>query len=200
MCDSALKLDKQINAVAKISFFQLRLISKIKPFLSRKDLEKVIHAFIFSRLDYCNSLYYGVQDKSLGRLQVIQNAAARLLTGTRKYEHITPILRALHWLPVSYRIIFKILSFVFKALHGRAPPYIVDLIQTKKSKRTLRSKSLSLLEVPRTYRKMRGDRSFAAAAPRLWNGLPLYIQQCSTLGEFKQHLKTYLFTVAFELT
>ncbi len=176
----------------------MRLISKIKPFLSRKDLEKVIHAFIFSRLDYCNSLYYGVQDKSLGRLQLIQNAAARLLTGTRKYEHITPILRELHWLPVSYRIIFKIL-FVFKALHGTAPSYIVDLIQTKKSKRTLRSESLSLLEVPRTYRNLRGDRSFVAAAPRLWNGLPLYFRQCSTLREFK-HLKTYLFTVAFELT
>ncbi len=121
VCDSALKFDKQINEVIKISFFQLRLISKIKPFLSRKDLEKVIHAFIFSRLDYCNSLYYGVQYKSLDRLQLVQNSAARLLTGTRKNEHITPVLRELHWLPVSYRIDFKILLFVFKALHGTAP-------------------------------------------------------------------------------
>ncbi len=161
----------------------MRLIYKIKPFLSRKDLEKVIHAFIFSRLDTYNSLYYGVQDKSLDRLQLIQNAAARLLTGTRKNEHITPVLRELHWLPVSYRINFNILLFVCKALHGTAPPYIADLIQTKKSKRALRSESLSLLEVPRTCRKMRGDRSFVAAAPRLWNGLPLYIRQCSTLGE-----------------
>ncbi len=114
ICDSALKLAKQINAVVKMSFFQLRLISKIKPFLSRKVLEKFIHVFIFSRLDYCNSLYYGVHDKSLDRLQLIQNAAARLLTRPRKNKHITPGLRELHWLPVSYRINFKILLFVFK--------------------------------------------------------------------------------------
>ncbi len=114
----------------------MRLISKIKPFLSRKDLEKVIHAFIFSRLDYRNSLYYGVQDKSLDRLQPIQNAAASVFTGARKNEHFTPVLRELHLLPVSYRKKFKIVLFVFKALHGTAPPYINDLIQTKKSKRT----------------------------------------------------------------
>ncbi len=79
-----MKLDKQMSTVVKICFFKLRLIYKIKPFLSRKDLEKVIHAFIFSRLDTYNSPHYGVQDKSLDRLQLIQNAAARLLTGTRR--------------------------------------------------------------------------------------------------------------------
>ncbi len=76
--------------------------------------------------------------------------AARLLTGTQKNEHITPVLRELHWLPVSYRIDFKILLFVFKALHGTAPSNIADLIQAKKSKRILRSESSSLLEVTRT--------------------------------------------------
>ncbi len=83
------------------------------------------------------------------------------------------------------------LLFVFKALHGTAPPYIADLIQTQKSKRTLCSESSSLLKVPRTYRKMRGD------APRLWNDLPVYIRQCSTLGEFKKTFKNIL---AFEHT
>lgn len=84
ICDSALKFDKQINQVVKINFFQLRLVAKIKSFVTRKDLEKIVHAFIFSRLDYGNALYYGVQHKSLNRLQLVQNAAARLLTGTRK--------------------------------------------------------------------------------------------------------------------
>ncbi|XDV19494.1 hypothetical protein PO909_024959 [Leuciscus waleckii] len=168
ICDSALKFDKQIN----------------QSFVTQKDLEKIVHSFIFSRLDYGNALYYGIQHKSLNRLQLVQNVAARLLTGTRKNEHITPVLRELHWLPVFYRINFKILLFVFKALHGRAPTYIADLIQVNKPKRALRSESLNLLVVPRTQRKMRGDRSFAAAASKLWNSLPPYIRECSSLIEF----------------
>lgn len=158
----------------------------------------MVHALIFSRLDYGNALYYGVQQKSLHRLQLVQNAAARLLTGTRKFEHITPILQKLHWLPVPYRINFKILLFCFKALHGLAPTYIADLIQVHKPKRTLRSESTNLLVVPRTFRKLRGDRAFTAAAPRMWNCLPQYIRECSSINDFKGHLKTYFFALAFD--
>ncbi len=99
--DSSLKFDKQIDSVVKAIFFPLRLLAKIKPFLNRSDLEKAIHAFISSRLDYCNAFYVSVSQSSLSRLQLVQNAAARLLTNTRKREHITPILYSLHWLPVS---------------------------------------------------------------------------------------------------
>ncbi len=97
--DKAFKFDIQINSVVKSSFFHLRLLAKVKIFLSFKDFEKVIHAFIFSRLEYFNSLYIGVSQKALSRLQAVQNAAARMLTGTRKQEHITPVLFSLHWLP-----------------------------------------------------------------------------------------------------
>lgn len=173
------------------------MISKIKPFLSQKNLEKVIHAFIISRLDYCNSLYYGAQNKVLDRLQMVPNASA-MLTGTRKFDHITPVLRSLHWLPVSFRIKFKILLFVFTSLHGLAPPYIADLIQEQKPTRSLRSQSQKLLLVPRSKMKSRGDRAFAVAAPKLWNSLPLYIRESPTLGQFKTHLKTYFFTLAFD--
>lgn len=126
--DSALKFDKQINSVVRGSFFQLRAIAKLKSFLSFKDLKIVLHGFISSRIDYCNSLYMGVSQSSLSRLQLVQNAAARLLTGTRKRDHISPILASLHWLPVKYRIEFKVLLFIFKALHGLAPHYISDLL------------------------------------------------------------------------
>ena len=84
------------NSVVKSSFYHLRLLSKIKSVLSFNDFERVIHAFISTPLDYCNVLYVGVNQVSLARLQLVQNAAARLLTGARKYEHITPILESLH--------------------------------------------------------------------------------------------------------
>lgn len=111
--DNDFKLDQQINSVVKTSFYHLRLLSKIKSVLSFSDFERVIHAFISTCLDYCSALYIGVNKASLARLQLVQNAAARLLTGTRKHDHITPILASLHWLPVQFRINFKILLFVF---------------------------------------------------------------------------------------
>ncbi len=122
---SALKFDKQIKEV------ETNLKNEAF-FFTSKGLGKGHPCFIFSRLDYCNSLYYGVQYKSLDRLRLVQNVAARLSYLTQ--EHITPVLRALHWLLVSYRLDFKILLFVFKALHGIAPIYIADLVQAKKSK------------------------------------------------------------------
>ncbi len=93
-----------MNSVVKNSFYHLRSIAKLKVFLSVKDLETVIHVFISSRLDYCNSLYLGVAKSSLFCFQLVQNAAARLLTETRKREHILPVLAVLHCLPVEYHV------------------------------------------------------------------------------------------------
>ncbi|XP_028272710.1 uncharacterized protein LOC114443003, partial [Parambassis ranga] len=175
--DSNLKLDAQISAAVKASFFQLRQLAKAKPFLSRHHFEILIHAFITNRLDYCNALYYGLSQASLAQLQLVQNAAARLLTGAKKREHITPILKSLHWLPIPFRIDFKFLLFVFKSLHGLAPQYLSDMLQPHCPARSLRSADQSLLVVPKTQRIRRGDRSFSVAGPKLWNKLPLHLRQ-----------------------
>lgn len=170
----------------------------MKPFLSFKDFERVIHAFITTRLDYCNALYIGVNQASLSRLQMVQNAAARLLTGTRKREHIMPVLASLHWLPVCFRIKFKILLFVFKSLHGQAPAYIDDLLKTHTPLRSLRSADQLFLSVPRTRLKNRGDRAFSIVAPRLWNDLPMCVRVASSLDIFKSRLKTHFYSLAFK--
>uniref|UniRef100_A0A3B1J046 Reverse transcriptase domain-containing protein n=1 Tax=Astyanax mexicanus TaxID=7994 RepID=A0A3B1J046_ASTMX len=135
--DPDLKLDTQIKAVVKSSFFHLRQLAKIKSVVPKTQFETVIHAFVTTRLDYCNSLYTGVSGFSLARLQSVQNAAAWLLTGTCKYEHISPILVSLHWLPIYFRIHFKILLFTFKSLNGLAPPYLSELLHTYKPTRSL---------------------------------------------------------------
>ena len=133
----------------------------------------------------------------INKLQTIQNAAARIVTFTRKTEHITPVLRKLHWLPVQYRINFKVLLLVYKGLNGLAPAYISELLQHCTSSRSLRSSSQRLLSIPRTSLKTYGDRAFSAAGPRLWNGLPLSLRSSNTLTVFKKDLKTYLFKFAF---
>jgi hypothetical protein len=195
--DPDLKFDSQIRSVVKLSFFQLRQLAKVKPFLSRKHFETVIHAFVTTRLDYCNALYVGVSASSISRLQMVQNAAARLLMGSGKYEHISPILASLHWLPIRFRIDFKISLFTFKALNGLAPPYLAELLHPYTPARALRSADQLFLGVPKTKRKLRGDRAFAVVAPKIWNGLPLFIRQASSVSDFKSLLKCHLFSLAF---
>lgn len=156
-----------------------------------------MHAFISSRLDYCNALYTGISHHALSRLQLVQNSAARLLTGTKKRDHITPILASLHWLPVKFRIDFKILLFVFKALNGLAPPYISDLIHIYTPARALRSEGWFQLVVPKTRLKTRGDRAFSVVGPRVWNALPLHVRTAPTVECFKSRLKTHFYSLAF---
>ncbi len=133
----------------------------------------------------------------MARLQAVQNAAARLLTGTRKHEHITPILFSLKWLPVRFRIEYKLLVFVFKSLNGLAPTYLDALVKRHTS---ARSSDQQLLTIPRARLKLKGDRAFSVAAPKLWNLLPVSIRSAQTIYSFKLLLKTYILTQAFNLS
>ena len=104
--DRAMSMDKHISYVCQSTYYQLRRIAEIRRFLTRAAAENLIHALITSRLDFCNSLFAGLPSSAIKRLQAVQNAAARLLTGTRKFDHISPILHELHWLPVQKRKVF----------------------------------------------------------------------------------------------
>ena len=127
----------------------------------------------------------------MNRLQMVMNAAARLSTGTRLRDHISPVLASLHWLPVRQRVEFKTLMFTYKALNGLAPDYITELLQYTATSRPLRSSDQRLLHVPRSNLVSRGDRAFAVAAPQLWNALPLDIKTAPDLASFKKDLKTH---------
>ena len=151
--DKCLDMDDNVKNICKLAYFQLRQIRSIQPVLSRVALERVIHAFITSRLDYCNSLLCGISEQQLTKLQRLQIVAARILTGTKKRDHITPVLKALHWLPVKYRIQYKVLLLVFRTRIGQAPPYMNEMLQEKTCSRALRSSDASLLHVAKTRTK-----------------------------------------------
>ncbi len=142
-----------VKAVTKSAYYHLKNIARIRCFVSSQDLEKLVHAFITSRVDYCNGLLTGLPKKTIRQLQLIQNAAARILTRTRKSEHITPVLMSLHWLPVTFRIDFIVLLLVYKSLNGLGPKCIADMLTEYKPNRPLRSLGSSQLEIPRVHTK-----------------------------------------------
>ena len=133
----------------------------------------------------------------ISRLQFVQNTAARIVTVTKKFDHITPVLIQLHWLPVHVRILFKVLLLVYKALNGMAPLYITELLSYRTRSHTLRSTDQKPLAVPKSRLKTYGNRAFSVAAPKLWNELPLDLRSLDKINLFKKHLKTDLFKKAF---
>ena len=105
--DPALTMETQVASVVHTAFFHLWQIPRLQPYLDTGALTTLVHALVISRLDHCNVLYVGLPLKLMWKLQVAQNAAARLLTGVRKHHNISPILAKLHWLPIRFRISFK---------------------------------------------------------------------------------------------
>ena len=192
--DENFTFHQHASSVVKSCFHQLHIIGLIKKFLSYDATAKLINAFVTSRLDNLNGLLIGLPQQELSRLQRVQNSAARLLTGSARWDHISPILHDLHWLPVRYRIDFKILLLTFKCVHGIAPKYLRDLLSLYNPCRSLRSADRLLLHQPRSRLASYGDRSFACAAPRLWNNLPFDIRSSESVSVFKRELKTHLFT------
>ena len=191
--DEHMSLEKHVTSTCKACFFHLRNISRIRVCLSLADTERLVHAFITSKLDNANSLLYGLPKFLIDRLQNVQNAAARVVTRTRKYDHIKPVLKQLHWLPISQRIKYKILLLTYKALNGQAPNYITELQEPYVPTRNLRSSSKNLLKVPPVKLIGYGHRCFSFVAPSLWNSLPNNIRESGSLSDFKTCIKTYLF-------
>lgn len=189
-------LERFVNEKVKSCTFYLRNISRIRRYLTPEATKLIIHAYVISRIDYANSLLFGVNQCYLHRLQVVQNHAARLIFKSSRRESATPLLRSLHWLPIDYRITYKLLLVTFKCLSGNAPVYLSELLDLYVPSRQLRSSNSIQLIEHKTMNSY-GDRSFTCAAPKLWNKLPISIRHISDLYKFKKALKTHLCSIYF---
>jgi len=107
--DSTLSINSRVNNTSSHAFHCLNNIRRIRKYLSRRSTETLIHAFFSSRVDYCNSLLYGLPAYQLHKLQRVQNAATRSIFQESNYCHVRPLLFNLDWLLVKFRIDFKIL-------------------------------------------------------------------------------------------
>lgn len=196
--DENVAMDAHISQTCRTAFYHLRNLKRIRKYLTREATEQMVHAFITSRLDFCNSLLFGVQKQHLQRLQRVQNAAARLICEIPVRESVRSTLKDLHWLPVKERVQFKLLVITHQTLSGKAPPYLRELLTPYIPGRNCRSTEGRLLVVPGTKYRSVGDRAFSHCAPWLWNKLPVNIRTATNEDNFKTLLKTHLFIQAFD--
>ena len=199
--DENMTLLAHVNNTCKIAFYYIHNIRRIRKYLSVETTRTLVHAVVIGRLDYCNSLLYGLPMKSISKLQRVQNAAARLITTTPRYDHVTPVLRSLHWLPVKERVTFKILTLSFKGIHGLAPDYIQSLVTLHCPSRYSLSRNNKHFLKPYGKKTLKtlDDRAFAVAAPHLFNALPRFIRDEDNFNRFKTLVKTFLFNIAYNI-
>ena len=160
-------------------------------------LETLVHGFITTRVNFCNSLFFKLPNNSLNKLQTVQNTCAHFLTGTKQRDSVKEECQNLHWLPVDCCFKCKLLLLARKIIHPNAdnivPDYSSSQIYVKSSTRSTRSSLGPICEVPRSCLKTFGDRSYVSAIPNLWNQPPLYLRLNNSFNSFKNALKTYNF-------
>ena len=198
--DSDVTLTTHITATVRTCFAVLRQIRSVWRSLTRDALVTLLRSLVISKLDYCCSVLAGVSGTQLRRLQSVLNAAARLVFSARRSDHVTPLLRELHWLRVAERIQFRLCTLVYRCLHGTGPAYLADLLHLAAdvdTHRRLRSADGLTLVVPATRRSTLGDRAFPVAGARAWNALPSSTRNAQSFNVFCRELKTVLFKKSF---
>lgn len=198
--DSDLSMRTHVQRTVSSCFAVLRQLRSIRRSVSRPVMTSLVVSLVLTRLDYGSATLAGLPSILLNRLQSVLNAAARLVHCARRNDHITPILRDLHWLRVPERIAFRLAVLVYRCQHEIGPSYLaaeLHRVADVESRRRLRSASTTALVVPHTTHPTIGDRAFPVAAARVWNTLPSFVTSSSSLATFRHRLKTELFSRSF---
>jgi hypothetical protein len=190
--DSDLSFKAHITQVSKSCHHHIRQLRSIRPILDHDSAVLLANSLVSTKIDFCNALYAGLPNSTTHSLQLVQNSLARAVYSSSKFDHATPLLRKLHWLPIAQRISYKICLLTFKTLQHNFPSYLSELLVPYKSVRNLRSDSKNLLVIP-PVRSSTGRRSFSFFASTLWNSLPVTLRSSSTLSSFCSKLKTHLY-------
>ena len=186
--DNLLSFEEQVIHLKKKCYSTLRNICKIRYLLTNSQLKTIVNSLVVSCLDYCNGIYFGIADRLLSQIQLIQNAAAKVVTRKYKYDHVGEDLRDLHWLPVKKRVVFKVALLAYKSVNGLAPEYLKNMFQYSHHGHTLK------LIVPQFMSSL-SRRSFSYTGPKIFNNLPTSVTSSDTVDIFKRNLKTYLFQI-----
>lgn len=199
MFDEELTMSDQVSSLCKTMFMVLKKISTYRKYMTQEVAEKVMVSLVLSKMDYCNCLLAGLPNVLIQKLQYVQNCAAKVIFRKRKSDHVTPLLKSLHWLPVKQRITYKIAMLCHKILKTNEPVYLRELlIKPHNIRNTRLSADDTLLFVPRKNLISYGNRSFEYVGPSTWNSIPRSLRETVSTLIFKRDLKTHLFIEAFE--
>ena len=176
--DSAMSMAALVSRTCRTAYAQLRCISHIRSSLTVSARKTLVHVLVTSKLDFGNAALCGINGSLLHRLEMVQRAAARVVLGLRRRDQhsMTAALKRLHWLPIAFRIQFKLLTLMHGAIHANTPRYLADRVSAYVPSRSLRSADMSLLVVPRVNLERFGRRAFSCAGPSMWNSLPCVLQ------------------------
>lgn len=192
--DATLSYDEHITNITSTCMASLCQINRIKHLLDSRTLENVITSLVFSKLYFCSTVWANTSKTNVQKLQKIQNFAARIVTGTRKYDHITPVLNDLRWLSVSAMLAFYDAILTFKCLKGIAPKYLSSRFKTRAHVHGKNTRNKKKLDIP-AFSTAAGQRSFIYRAVKCWNTLPEEITECTSLHSFKAKAKSHFHTV-----
>lgn len=191
--DSALTMERHVNLICKSAFYHLRVISKVRKFLSSAHAAILVSSLAISRIDYCASLLHGISKKQQLQLQKILHYSIRMVDKLRRNDSVSDALIKRKWLSIQDRVKLRLAVVAFVALKFKEPKMLASLISPVlySSERVLRSQSAGVLMVPRVMKKI-GERSFAVAAPKLLNALPESINREGSKMAFKEGVTQHM--------
>ena len=199
--DESLTMEKHIVYKCRSAMLSLFKVRSIRKFLTKEACADLVVSLVLSHLDYANALLIDLPKKSIKKLQLVQNMAAKVVLNKRKYDSASQCMQELHWLPIARRIEFKVIILVHDCIYKNTPPYLAEMLRLKVGgHRLLRSSTVNskyILEVPFCKKKTHAERSFSIQGPRLWNSLPEHLRIINNKETFKRKLKTHMFNIEY---
>ena len=191
--DSHLTYDDHIDSIVSSCMGKLCQISRVKDSFDKDTLCLMVSSLVMSKLFYCSSVWSNTSSKNVKKLQAVQNFACRIVSNTRKFDHITPAMEELEWLPIKDLLLYRDTIMTYKCIHGMAPHYLTSKFCNRASIHGRKTRNCDQLQIP-LYTSAAGQRSFKFRGAKIWNSLDTDLKEHKSLKHFKLALKSRLFS------
>lgn len=189
--DSHLSYNKHIQALSSSCVSKLGQINRVKHIFDQKTLAMIIDSLVMSKINYCSSVWSNTSEGNIDKIQLIQNYAARIISGVSRFDHISPTVRALGWLPIREHLLYRDTLLMFKCINGQAPPYLCDKFKQRDQVHNHSTRNNENLDIPK-FRTSTGQRTFKYRGTKIWNDLDKEIKSIRNFYSFKTKIKAEL--------
>ena len=192
LLDPRLTYDHHITSIVSSCFSKLSQINRVKKCFEKETLQLLIESVVFSKTLYCSSVWSNTTAQNINKIQSIQNFACKIITNSKKSDHVTPLLRHLNWLPVREQLQYRDSILAFKCINGIAPQYLTSKFKKRSKIHTRNTRNArNTIQIP-LFRTAAGQRTFAYRGAKIWNNLNADVRENTNLRSFKKTLKSQL--------